>query len=91
MDAGLCREDELRRALERHHGIEPAERKGVRQRRAHGCFAGRVRHAIEIALGIGVDEIRGGRDHAFAQGADRGDDFQRAGGAQRMTVHGFGG
>ena len=59
---------------------------------ANSTCAGRaVGNHVQIALRVRLVEIGGGRQHAVAQGHDGGQAFERAGRAQGVAMHGFGG
>lgn len=75
--------------LEEERGVVPAESKGIAQHIAHLGLAGFIRHAIEVALGIGIFEIDGGRDDAVLDRHGAGGEFHTTGGTEQMAGDGF--
>src|SRR5690606_13048482 len=67
--------------------VEATEGERVRQRRLYLGGPGVVGDDVEVALGVGRGEVGGGRQQAVPEGEQRGDAFERTGGAQRVPVH----
>ncbi len=63
----------------------------MRQGNLYLCGAGLVGNHVQITFRIWLGEIRGGGQHAVAQGQHRGYRFDRSRRSQRVPVHGLGG
>ena len=72
--------------LQRDDRVEATEGERVAQHRVHRLLAREVRDIVEVAGRVRVDEVCGRRDDTVTQGADRGDEFDCAGSAERMAA-----
>src|SRR5208337_126348 len=77
-------------AAKGEHGVEPAEGETVRESVFNLGATGLVREHVEVALEVRFGEVGRGRQKAVLQRQDRGDRFDRAGGAQGVAVHRLG-
>ena len=68
-----------------------AEAEGVIEDGVDLHFAGFVRGVIQVARGIGVIQIDGGRNDAVLDRLDADDAFDRAGGAEHVAQSTLGG
>src|SRR5205085_5498697 len=70
---------------EGERGVRPAEAEGIRQRRADGHFARSVRHEIQVALRVLLEQIRRGRRDLIAQRQRGEHGLDAARGAEQVT------
>src|SRR5258707_61255 len=78
-----------RPAAENERGVGAAKSKGIRKGVFHRRLARVFRHVIQIAFGIGIFKINGGREDPIAQRKHADAGFEAASAAQQMAGHGF--
>src|SRR5690606_17176902 len=78
-------------AAEDEGGVLPAETEGIAQDPVHGHGTRLPGHVVQIAGGILLIQVDGGRDHIVPNGEDAGDGLHGAGGPQQVADHGLGG
>ena len=69
--------------------ILTAEAEAIVERDVAGCFAGDVRHIIEVAERIRVFVIDGGWQNSIANGHQANNQFGNAGSSDQMSHHAF--
>src|SRR5882724_12364131 len=79
-----------RPALEEQRSVGTAEAERIAERIFHGGFASMVGHVVEVALGILVVEVDGGREALIAQRQHSDAGFESAGAAEQVPGHGLG-
>jgi hypothetical protein len=82
-------DDLSRERAESDYGVQPAECERIRQRSMNPLCARIIGNVIEIAFGVALIVIRGGREYSVVQRENCGDGFQSARSAEGVAVHGF--
>lgn len=87
---GLAGEQTLGKRLEGEHRVQSAKGERVGEAGLNLCLSRLVGDHVQVARGIGAEEIRGRGQHSVFEGENAGNRLQRTGCAESMTMHGFG-
>src|ERR1035437_4408023 len=79
----------FRPASHDQRGVDAAETKGIRQADVEAVGYGLVGRVVELALGVNVLKVDGGRKHLVLQGQHCNAGFEAAGAAKQMSMHGL--